>query len=896
MALTPGTHLGPYEILSQLGAGGMGEVYKARDIRLERIVAIKVLPAHLAGSSELRERFEREARTIANLKHPHICTLYDVGRDNGIDYLVMEYLEGESLAVRLLKGPLPLDQTLRYAIEISDALDTAHRQGFTHRDIKPGNIMLTPKDGSKLLDFGLAKLRQEAAPADIPLSQLPTMPPGKGRDNLTVHGTILGTLQYMAPEQLEGNVKELDARTDIFAFGATVYEMATGQRAFQGKSQVSLMAAILEHDPSPITSHQPLAPMALDHIVKRCFAKEPAERWQAASDICRELQWIKEGGGQLPAPTPAPVAPQKKIADRLAWPIAAIAIVFAALAAVLYLRRAPAEVRPIRFSVDPPEKTTFPTVPNFLTVSPDGTRLAFVATDSSGHPMLWVRGLDSLSAQALPGTNDANQPFWSDDSRFIAFYAQGKLKKIDVSGGPAQTLTDASQGRSGTWNRNGVILFTPKDGPIYRVSSAGGAATPATTFDTSRQQNVHYWPQFLPDGKHFLYYAPSSNPEKDAIYVGLLDSKETKLLLNERSIALYSPPGYLLFHRDGTLMAQPFDANRIELTGDAFPIAEGLQFNPAQGRAAFGVSETGVLVYRVGGSFTGQFAWMDRAGKELARFGETAGGRLAPHFAPSPDEKRVAMDMATPQGRDLWLLDIIRGTTSRFALGILSPGLVWSSDGNSLTYVASRAGAAGMYQKLSSGAGQDELLLDEAGGEPNDRSQDGRFLLYQKIDPKTKSDLWVLPLSGDRKPRPFLQSEFNEAQGQFSPDGRWVAYTSDESGRSEVYVQPFPGPGPKAQISTAGGILPKWRGDGKELFYVAAGILMSVEVKPGVQFEASVPRLLFDAQVATGHGLIAGNDYAVAADGKRFLVIKAKEETAAAPITVVVNWTAGLKK
>jgi serine/threonine protein kinase/Tol biopolymer transport system component len=896
MAIPAGTRLGPYEILSAIGAGGMGEVYKARDTRLDRTVAIKVLPAHLADKPELRERFEREARSIASINHPHICVLHDVGHQDGTDFLVMEYVEGETLATRLLKGPVPLEQVLRYAIEITDALDKAHRKGVTHRDIKPGNIMLT-KNGAKLLDFGLAKLKQETTPAAAPVAQLPTI-----SKNPTVEGTILGTLQYMAPEQVEGKIDEIDGRTDIFSFGAVVYEMTTGKRAFEGKSPASVMAKILEVDPPPISSLQPMTPSALDRIVKKCLAKEPDDRWQTAKDLADELKWIAEGGSR--AGVPPPVESKGELWQSVAWGSVAIAIAMTALAAsVLYLRRAPTEVRSVRFTVGPPEKATFDPSPNVVSVSPDGTRLALVAVDSSGKQLIWVRAVDSLAAQPVLETDGASQPFWSPDGQFIAYgvLEQRKLKKIAVGGGPSQTVTD--QYGMGTWNREGVILFGPTGttslNMIQRVSAAGGTPAPVTTLDPSRHEDFHAWPCFLPDGKHFLYFAHSANPEDSAIYLGSLDSKNTKLLLNASSFVLYSPPGYLLFVREGTLMAQPFDADRLALTGDAFPIAEDVQFNSANGRAAFSVSENGVLAYRTGGALGGQGVWMDLASKEMTEFGEIPGlASTNPHFSLAPDEKRVAIDMTTVQGRDLWLLDLARGTPSRFSLGLLSPGMVWSPDGNSLTFVARRAGVTGLYQKLSNGAGQDELLLSATDVEPADRSQDGRFLLYQKNDPKTKWDLWVLPLFGDRKPKPFLQTEFDESQGQFSPDGRWVAYASDESGRPEVYVQPFPGPGPKIPISTTGGMQPKWRHDGKELFYRVDGTgkLMSVEIRANGQFQTGVPQLLSAKMSLANHGMTTGDHYAVSADGKRVFTFKSSQEGSASPVTVVLNWTAGLKR
>ncbi|MGH9317449.1 MAG: protein kinase domain-containing protein, partial [Thermoanaerobaculia bacterium] len=565
MTISPGSRLGPYEVLSPLGAGGMGEVWKARDTRLGRAVAIKVLPSHMSASPEVRQRFEREAKTISQLSHPHICALHDIGREGETDYLVMEYLEGETLTDRLVKGPLPLEQTLRFGVEIADALDKAHRQGIVHRDLKPGNVMLT-KSGVKLLDFGLAKAMAPAAPAGS-LTALPT------QQGLTQEGTILGTFQYMSPEQLEG--KEADARSDIFAFGAVLYEMATGRKAFSGSSQASLISAIMTSDPAPISSVQPMSPPALDRVVKTCLAKDPDERWQNAHDLMGELKWIAGLGSQAGVPGP-PVA-RRRSRERLAWGMMTVTLFVALAAAVAAVvrnaHRAAMLERPMRSSIVLPEKSAL----RAAALSPDGTRVVFVARDSSGKNLLWIRPLDSLAVRPFPGTENPSFPFWSPDSLFVGFFADGKLKKIGASGGAPQTLCDAPINRGGTWNREGVILFTPvPDGPLYRVSASGGLPTPVTRFDPSRGETSHRWPFFLPDGRHFLYHVASfgsgGQVEKMGIYVGSLDSKEEKFLLRANSSVAYAPPGYLLFLRDRNLLAQPFDAQRIRITGDPLPV------------------------------------------------------------------------------------------------------------------------------------------------------------------------------------------------------------------------------------------------------------------------------------------------------------------------------------
>ena len=820
MTLANGTRLGPYEILAPLGAGGMGEVYRARDTRLNRTVAIKVLPSHLSSNNELRQRFEREARAISNLSHPYICTLHDVGHQDGVDYLVMEFIEGETLADRLSKGALPTEQVLRYGIQISDALDKAHRAGIVHRDLKPGNIMLT-KVGAKLLDFGLAKLHGGDCTIASSLTSLPTE-----RHSITGEGVIMGTFQYMAPEQLEG--REVDARTDIFAFGGVVYEMATGKRAFTGKSQASLIGAILKDNPPPISSIQPMAPPALDRVVRKCLAKDPDERWQSAHDLMDELRWIAEAGSS--AGIPPAVGAERKKRERIAWLALTVLLFVTALTlGIAYYWRTPVEVRAIRSFIMPPEKSSF----NFvrfgasMTVSPDGTRLAFVAATAEGRNLLWVRSLAGLSAQALPGTEAAAYPFWSPDSRFLGFFAQGKLKRIDASGGPPLTLCDAPQGRGGAWNRDGLIVFSPGiSSALHRVIDLGGASSPVTDLDETRGEASHRFPTFLPDGHHFLYLGGGNffTGEGTAVYAASLESKESKLVMRADSNVQYAQ-GYLLYLRGTTLMARPFDAKRLETVGEAFPLAEQVQHAPRGLTAGvFSASENGILAYQMGKSMgNSQLAWFDRSGVQLGVLGDQA---LYSNPRLSPDGKMATVSVIDPEsGRpDIWLYDVARARRTRLTFDSSEErALAWSHDGSRIAFSSNRKGHFDIYQKASSGAGSDELLLEsEFDKQPSSWSRDGRFLLYWTNDPKTLADIWVLPLSGDRKPSPFLNTEFNEGNGQFSPDGRWVAYFSTESDRVELYVAPFSGPGGKRQISTSGATPPaKWRADGKELFYLA---------------------------------------------------------------------------
>ncbi len=890
--IAAGSRLGPYEVLSPLGAGGMGEVYRARDTRLERTVAVKVLPQHLSASPEVRQRFEREAKTISQLSHPHICALYDVGNQDGVEYLVMEYLEGETLAERLLKGPLATEQTLRFGIEIADALDKAHRQGIVHRDLKPGNVMLT-KSGVKLLDFGLAKAVQPAASPVAGLSVLPT----QAGANLTQEGTILGTFQYMAPEQLEG--READVRTDIFAFGAVLYEMATGKKAFSGGSQASLISAIMSSEPAPISTVAPMTPPALDRVVRTCLAKDPEDRFQTAHDVRLQLQWIAEGGSLAGAP--AVVTSRRRNRERIAWGIAAAALLAAALAVLGYVRRAPAAAPTLRLSILPPEKAAFDFDNNVggLSVSPDGRLVTFAAKGAGGKSSLWVRSVDDAAARPLPETEGAMWPFWSPDSRFIAFFADGKLQKVDVSGAPPLTICDAPNGRSGSWNRDGVILFSPDTtAGIHRVAAGGGAATPITKLDESRSETTHRWAEFLPDGRHFLYMAGShatgTKSAANAIYVGALDSKEKTLLLQARSNVVYAS-GQLLYMRERVLLAQPFDAARLRLAGDPVPIADGVVYDTSYFRGAFAASQNGVLVYATGGSGTKKrLAWYDRGGKAGASVGDDA---QYEGIALSPDGKRLVATItdAVTGISDVWVGDAARGALTRFTFG-QSPagGGVWSPDGNRLAYARlERQLQTGIFAKAASGAGQEEALLhSDARAFPNSWSPDGRFLALDvvKSGSRTKEDIWILPLTGDRKPYPFLATDFKESLPRFSPDGKWMLYISDESGKDEAYVVPFPGSGGKWQVSSGGAAVALWNPAGGEIFYLAPDLtVMSVGVKAGTAgFEAGVPRPLFKAEGSEGGD--------VSPDGQHFLLIVRPEGTKTPSVMYVSNWAGGLKK
>lgn len=893
MAVPSGTRLGPYEIVGPAGAGGMGEVYRAHDTRLRRDVAIKILPQHLAGDPVLRQRFEREAHTISSLSHPHICALYDIGFENGLHYLVMEYLEGETLSRRLEKGSLPLEQFLRCAIEIADAIDKGHRKGVIHRDIKPGNIMLT-KTGAKLLDFGLA--RPVAPPHGADLSTSPTV-----SKPITAEGTIVGTFQYMAPEQLEG--KDADARSDIFSFGAVLYEMATARKAFEGKSAASVIAAILEKDPPAISNLRPLFPAAVERVVKTCLAKDPDERWQSAHDLRTAVEWIRDSG--LHSAAPAPPGSRRAVFRYSGWIVAAVLLLATLALAVVRLRPTTVPQDVVRFQIPEPERVRYALE---VALSPDGHQLAFV-TKAEGREFLWVRPLNSLQPRMLPGTENPAFPFWSPDGRFIGFFADAKLKKIDVSGGTPLTVCDAPEGRGGTWNQNGVILFTPSPhDPLYRVSANGGQPLPVTKLDLATGETTHRWPFFLPDGHRFVFFADTGRDESNSLYLGSLDSPAITRLVAARSSVAYAPPGYLLYVRAGILMAHPFDAGALRFLGEAFPIAEGVEAAGSEGPAgyaAFSVASDGVLAYRAGANdvsdWRDQLAWFDRGGKRLATVGPQ--GQFD-EPALSPDGKRVALDAPGQPGKanNIWMLELSRAVVSRITFRPTNEtSAQWSPDGNRLAFAsnfANRFGLHDLYVKSLTGAsGEEELVKSDHDKFPDDWSRDGQWLIYEELDPNTKYDLWLLPMSGDRRPQPFLVTPFNEGHASISPDGHWVAYASDETGRPEIYVRGFPKPGEKWQVSPTGGDQPAWRRDGKELFYIAPDKkLMAASVRPNGTFEAGAPKPLFEVPIRPTPLTGSKNQFVPSPDGQRFLVVALLEETRKPPITVVLNWASELKR
>jgi Tol biopolymer transport system component len=879
--LAAGFRLGPYEIVAPLGAGGMGEVWRARDTRLGRDVAVKVLSQHLAVTDDARARLDREARAISGLNHPHICTLHDIGHENGIDYLVMELVEGETLTARLERGALPPAELLGIAIQIAEALDVAHRRGIVHRDLKPGNIMLT-RSGAKLMDFGLA--RAASGPAAEPGSLSGALTVSRA---LTAEGTLVGTFLYMTPEQLEG--KEADARSDLWALGCVLYEMATGRRAFEGKSQASLIGAIMHAEPPPIATAAPLTPPGLDRVVRACLAKDPAERIQTAHDVKLQLQWVAEGGSQ--AGVPIPVAARRRYRERLAWGlVAALGVVAVWGVATALIRQDPAPAV-TRFALTPPKGARSMTWPR---ISPDGRLLAYQAADSLGRVMLWVRPLSALVANPLPGTEDAGRPFWSPDSRHVAYFIGNQLKKIAVAGGPPQLICETKSAADGAWGARDVILFDGAAGDSLRqVSANGGVASVATTLNRKTGENEHAWPCFLPDGRHFLYLAFGNRVDGNWILkVGTLGSSEAVVLGPVDSRAEFASPDLVLYTLDSTLMARRLDLRRWRWAGDPFPVAERVLVR-GNGQANFSVSQNGVLATMGGGSSErSELVWVDRTGRRFGREGAPAGYR---DLALSPDGAQLAYGVVDPKAgtQDLWVRDLKRGVASRLTFGDgneIWP--VWSPDGTRIAYAADAAGPYSLRAKPADGTGvEDSLYAPRYHTGPTDWSRDGRLILFVAY-PEGNPDVWTLSAGGGGAARAIVSTSFNESNGCLSPDGRWLAYMSLESGRPEIYVRAFPGPGGKWQVSVGGGTEPQWRGDGRELFYRgdSGSALMAVPVTATAAFQIGAVERLFDATLTRSD--VSRNRYEAAADGQRFLLNLPLESNNTDIFNVVLNWTA----
>ena len=893
MALTEGTKLGPYEIQSPLGAGGMGEVYRARDTRLDRVVAVKVLASHLSSSPELKQRMEREARAISSLNHPHICQLYDIGSHNGTDFLVMEFLEGETLADKLRNGGLPLAEAFKIGIDVAEALAMAHRSGIVHRDLKPGNIMLTA-GGAKLMDFGLAKPLgvQSAASgsgtAPPSFTAVATLSGPSPLSPLTTAGSIVGTIQYMAPEQIEG--KEADARSDIFAFGAVLYEMVAGKRPFSGKSQISMASSILESDPAPISGIKPNTPAAFEHVVTTCLQKNPEERYQSAQDIKLELQWI---AADRPAPGVATVTPAPaKTKERIGWAAALVATIVLTAAAVMLFRPSQPE-RSIRAVIDPPEKTTFNLTGDSAgppVLSPDGSSIAFATTSADGKTGLWLRPTNALEAHALPGTDDAIFPFWSPDSRSLGFFAESKLKTIDLDVGSVQVVCDVPLGRGGAWGPGGVILFSPiPSAPLMRVSASGGTPVAITKVDATLHTS-HRWPFFLPDGKHFLYVALHHDPSKAAnntLYYASLDGRENRPLFRSQTNAVYAS-GFLLFGRGDQLIAQPFNPSSGTLSGEAQNVAKGVMNDGSTWHMDASASNDGLLVFGSGASGDLRLVWLDRSGKQISTVADNLPDLQAAVLSPQGD--RVALQLNAGE-TDIWVLDLARGVRTRLTFGPIGNVFpIWSPDGKWIAYSSARNGGFALCRKPSDGSGAEETLFTEVDQpEVDDWSRDGKYLIYSRpISGSPYRQIWSLPLEGDRKPSLVRERGIT---GKLSPDGRWLAYVSNESGTPQVYVVPFGGGQGKWQVSANGAIQPSWSKDGKELFYMDLTFnLLAVPVTntPGaLQFGA--------AEKLVDHWSAPQVFYDVSPDGKKFLLDRVAQQVSQS-VTVVTNFTVGLKK
>jgi eukaryotic-like serine/threonine-protein kinase len=861
MTLESGSKLGPYEIIAPIGAGGMGEVYRAHDARVGRDVAIKI------SAEQFNERFEREIRAVASLNHSNICILHDVGPN----YLVMEMVEGPTLADRINQGAIPLEESLEIARQIADALEAAHEKGIVHRDLKPANIKIRPDGTVKVLDFGLAKV---GGTPTVSSDNSPTLSVAQ-----TAAGVILGTAAYMSPEQAKGKI--VDKRADIWAFGVVLYEMLTGKQLFAGETVSDILASVLKEEPD-----WEQVPAKVRPLLRRCMEKDPTRRLR---DIGEFAAWLEI------APESAPVR-----RPWLAWSVAVGCLLAAlALAAVAYLKRIPVDTRTTRFLVYPPEKWSValnagvpvPTAP--MAVSPDGLRIAFVGRNTGGKSLLWIRSLDTLTAQQLSGTDGAVCPFWSPDSRFLGFFADGKLKKIEVSGGPPNTLCAAADIVGGTWSRDGVIVYARRGKPLQKVSEAGGASTALTVL--GQGEITHAWPFFLPDGRHFLYRASPSDTGGGPVWLAAIDSDERKLLFNADSGNVCYAQGHLFFLRDRALMAQPFDARQLEMAGDAFTIDGKILTANAAGwpYGVFAASENGVLAYQTGmASLGAQFTWFDRTGKQIGLLGDPAGYsdvRL------SPDGKQASAIIKP----DIWIYNVERGLRTLYTPDHKdATRAIWSHDGLRLVFdAAAPKEQRFLCQKDSNGTGAEEALLkDESIKIPSGLSPDGRSLLYVSRGSAADFDLLILPLSGDRKPFPFIKTPYNELAGRFSPDGEWVAYQSNESGDYEVYVAPFPATGLKVRISTHGGFWPVWRGDGMEIFYLAPdNRMMAAAVNgKGASFDVSAVKPLFQPPSIYVNGPL--RQYDVSADGQRFLLAVPVEQAVSLPITVVLNWTAALKK
>jgi len=896
-----GQTISHYRILEKLGEGGMGVVYKAEDTKLDRIVALKFLSAQLAASVQDKARFIQEAKAAAALNHPNVCSIIDIQEHDGQIFMVMEFVDGQTLRAKI--GTLSQKQAIDIGIQIADGLAAAHEKGIVHRDIKPENIMVR-KDGiCQIMDFGLAKLRSAS-------SQI---------NRLTKEGSTVGTAGYMSPEQIQG--QDVDHRSDIFSYGVVLYELFTGQLPFKGVHETALAYEIVNVDAAPMTSVKPDLDPNLDAIVLDCLEKDVKERCQSVAEVARDLRRVKrestrQRASRVTASRPAfvqsatmPAMAQpsegsgpSEGSSRLPWIMSGVFFLIAAGAIAFHFLTLPAHEgnKVMRSLILPPMKTNFNMqVGGHLAISPDGNNIAFVATDSSGVDHVWVRPINSLTAISLSGTDGAIYPFWSYDSRSIGFFAGGKLKKIEATGGPVLTVCDAPDGRGGAWNQNGVIIFSAgASDPLSRVSSAGGVSTRITMLDTTHHENSHRWPWFLPDGNHFLYTTQSqsgSANDNDAIRISSLDSSTNKTLMLGNSNTCYVN-GHIVFIRQGTLMAQPFDPGKLEMTGDAVPIAEQIQYGAARSKGMFSASLNGVLIFQSGENQTQRVAIFDRAGNRTHLVTDI--NAINPRF--SPDGSHIAYHIIDPQSRnaDIWVNELSRGLSSRLTFNPAFDGTpMWSPHGDTIVFGSNRNGVYNLYMKSANGSGDEQLFFESNRDKyVSDWSRDGRYLTFTSTgDPKTKADLWVLPLFGDRKAIPLVQTEFNEGQASFSPDTRWIAYGSDESGRSEIYARLLDGSGGKFQISTNGGRRAFWRADGRQIFFSSIDRKLQVAYVTMNATSLSVDSVatLFDFE---SRSIPTNAIDDVGADGKQFLAVVTDSKQTSTPITLVVNWDEELKK
>jgi Tol biopolymer transport system component len=883
-----GKTLGHYLVGEQLGRGGMGEVYVADDLNLNRKVALKFLPDAFTGDPERMARFEREAKLLASLNHPNIAAIHGLEQAEGKRFLVLELVEGETLAQKLSKGPLPVEEALAICRQIAEALEAAHEKGVIHRDLKPANVMISEADKVKILDFGLAKaLSDETQSVDS--SQSPTL-----TEAMTRPGVILGTAAYMSPEQAKGKV--VDKRADIWAFGCILYECLTGKRAFKGETVTEMLAAILRGEPD--WQELPETPSNIRFLLRRCLEKDMSMRFHCAADVRIEIEEVHDIGKAA--------ARAKRPWPWLAWVVTVVAVAVA-LAAVIVPRMTPQPPTPAlaRFAVTAPPGMTVVADGASIAVSPDGRRLAFIAADSTGMPQLCIRNLDSLSAQLLPGTENALLPFWSPDSRFIAFFAEGKLKKVPVGGGSPEVICDAPSGRGGSWSKNGMIIFAPQAmGPLLMIPADGGNAVEITKPDSSRHETGLRFPCFLPDGRHYLYVSLPRKREGFDVYLGELDSKQPTRIMAAGGAPVPAVTGYLLLVRGNRLVAQEFDRLRLRPTGRIVPLDDAPPGSSFDGAPLLSASENGVLIHTATNLPNTQLVWFDRMGRSLGSVPLPPAGYGSPSI--SADGRWATISKTnSPTSSDLWLVDLQRAVTTRLTFdGLLATSggagatAVWSPDGSRVAYMCNRSGLYDVYQVLTNGTGKPEPLVqsDVVFKTPVTWSPDGKYLVWsQNVEP-TQWDLWLLPMQGDRKPVPYLCTPFDENTAAISPDGRWLAYDSNETGRTEIYVRSFPEPREKHRVSVSGGTAAQWSQDGRELLFwtsgqmaYTVGSIFTVDVQTSPSFKAGTPRLLF-----TPRQDLVG--IAATADLKRFLAAVPVEGSAPPSITVMLNWQAGLKK